>query len=76
VISITMHTIANAYPNSKIQNAACTWDIDKNDLAENLRDIFAFCQYKFMNLDFLKLHINSCFYYVIYDIINIFQFKA
>ena len=77
VISLTKNTTANIYINSKIQNACLRiCDIDINVWVEDLTDIFAFCQFNAMNTPFLKLRINSCLYYVIYDIINIFQGKA
>jgi hypothetical protein len=39
-------------------------------------NIFAFCQFDALTISFLKLDINSCFYYVSYDIFNILQGRA
>ena len=37
---------------------------------------FAFCQSNAMNTPFIKLHINSSFYYVLCDVCNVFQGRA
>jgi hypothetical protein len=49
---------------------------DINVRVDGLTDIFAFCQFNAMTTSFLKLHINSCFYYASYDIFNILQGRA
>jgi hypothetical protein len=49
---------------------------DINVRVDGLTDILAFCQFDAMTASFLKLHINSCFYYVSYDIFNIVQGRA
>ena len=48
-------------------------DIDIYVSVDDLRDIFGFCHFNALNTPFHKLHINFCFYYVIYDVINIFH---
>jgi len=49
------------------------FDIDINVSVDGLRDILAFCQFNSRNTPFLKFHINSYFFYVIYDVINILR---
>ena len=80
--------LKQAVPRDKTHNSQCiseqqdkgrrlqVCDIDIDVSVDDLRDIFAFCQFKAMNTQILIFYINSCLYYVMYDIINIFQGRA
>jgi hypothetical protein len=46
-------------------------DIDINVSVDDLRDIFFLFQFNVMTTPFIELHINSCLYHVIYNVINI-----